>query len=112
RKFSTRNTDRGIPRRKPSEQTARATDGKASRRRRNRRWVTQWGPTGITDKRPERCFPGLRSGFSERDAPIRLLEFPKRIAPGSASHDIRRLFSGGGDDATRHRARVFGSRTG
>ena len=53
-------------RRKPSEQAAEATDGKAHRRRQKSAWGDAVGPRASADKPPEVCFSGLRSGFPER----------------------------------------------
>ena len=66
-----------------AEQAARATDGKASRRRRNPRGVTKWGPTVMTDRSPEGRFSGLRSGFRSGNGPIWLgLNFRKAFGFG------------------------------
>ena len=53
-------------RRKPSEQAAEATDGKAHRRRQKSAWGDAVGPRASADKPPEVRFSGLRSGFPER----------------------------------------------
>ena len=53
-------------RRKPSEQAAEATDGKAHRRRQKSAWGDEVGPRASANRPPEVRFSGLRSGFPER----------------------------------------------
>ena len=70
-----------VSRRKPSEQAALASDGTMSRRRRNPRGVTKWGPTVSIDKPPQgRCSGLRRQGFrSEMARAAARSEFPKGI---------------------------------
>ena len=62
---------RTTSRRKPSEQAAGATDGKAHLRRQTSAWGDEVGPHASADKPPEARFSGLRSGSPERGGPPR-----------------------------------------